>query len=206
MLAWICLDLFVTEEDRKEIKRYGGIFTCLTIPVIHLEAVNSMDTDSFIMCLRNFIRRRGNVRMLRSDNESNFIGAEKEFSKGFLEMDQNNIRRFLQNLGNDWVIWKTNPPAGSHFAGIWEHQIRSERAVLGSLLRTYETSLYDEALNTLMIEVEAIVNSRPLTIETIANGTSEAAISPSNLLTIKSKVVIPPPGSFEISYFYSRRR
>ena len=57
-----------------------------------------------------------------------------------------------------------------------------------------------------MIKVEAIVNSRSLTIETIADGTSEAAISPSNLLTMKSKVVMPPPGSFETLDFYRRKR
>ena len=45
---------------------------------IHLEVVNSIYTDSFIMCLRRFIRCRGNVKMLRCDNGSNFIGAEKE--------------------------------------------------------------------------------------------------------------------------------
>ena len=61
-------------------------------------------------------------------------------------------------------------------------------------------------MNTLMIEVEAIVNSRPLTIEIIADGTSEAAISPLNLLKMKSKVVMPPPGSFETPNLYSRRR
>ena len=68
----------------------------------------------------------------------------------------------MQNLGSDRIIWKENPPAGSHFGGTWEHQIRSARAVLVSLLRTHGSSLNDEALNTLMIEVEAIVNSIPL--------------------------------------------
>ena len=67
--------------------------------------MNSVDTDSFIMWLR-FIGHHGNVRMLRFDNGSNFIGAEKELSKGFLEMDQNKIRRFLQNFGNVWIIWE----------------------------------------------------------------------------------------------------
>ena len=143
--------------------------------------------------------------MLRSNNGSNFIGAEKELSKGFLEMDQDKIRRFLQKLGSDLIIWKKNPPAGSHFSGIWEHQIRSAMAVLGLLLRTHGSSLNDEALSTLMIQVEATVNSRPLTIETIADGISEAAISPSNLLTIKSKIVMPPPVSFGTPDHYSRR-
>ena len=83
---------FVTEKVRKELKHCGAIFTCLAIWPMHLEVVNSIDTDSFIMCLRRFIGCRGNVRMLRSDNGSNFIGAEKELSKGFLEMDQSKIR------------------------------------------------------------------------------------------------------------------
>ena len=74
---------FVTNEGRKELKRYGAIFTCPTSRTIHLEVVNSMDTDSLIMCLRRFIGHCGFVRMLRFENGSIFIGAEKELSKGF---------------------------------------------------------------------------------------------------------------------------
>ena len=70
------------------------------------------------MCLRRFIGRRGTVKMLRRNNGSNFIGVEKELSKVFLEIDQNKIRRFLQNFGSDWITWKKNLPAGSHFGGI----------------------------------------------------------------------------------------
>ena len=86
---------FVTKEDRNELKCYGANLTCLASWAICLEVVNLMDTDSFIWCLRRFIGCRGNVRILRCDNGSNFIGVEKELSKGFLKMDQNKIRRFL---------------------------------------------------------------------------------------------------------------
>ena len=79
-------------------------------------------------------------------------------------------------------------------------------SVLGSLLRTHGCSLNEEALNTLMIEVEAILNSKPLIIETIADGTSEAAISPRNLFTMKSKIVMQLPGSFGTPDFYTRRK
>ena len=96
---------FVTEASRKKLKRYGAM-------AMHLEVVDSMETDSFIMCLTHFIGRRGTMRMLRCNNGSNFIGVEKEVSKSFLEIDQNKIRKFLQNLGSYWIIWKKNPPAG----------------------------------------------------------------------------------------------
>ena len=69
----------------------------------------------------------GKCENLRSDSGSNFVGVEKEPSKGFLEMNQNKIRRFLQNFGSNWIIWKKNPLGGSLLGGIWEHQIRSAR-------------------------------------------------------------------------------
>ena len=53
-----------------------------------------------------------------------------------------------------------------------------------------------ESLSTLFTEVEAIVNSRPMVVETINNVKSEVVISPSHILTIKSKVVMPTPGVF----------
>ena len=58
----------------------------------------------------------------------------------------------------------------------------------------------------MMIEVEVLVSSRPLTIETIADGTNDDAISHSDLLTMKSKVGMPSPGSFGTPDHYSRRR
>ena len=49
-------------------------------------------------------------------------------------------------------------------------------------------------LNTFFTEIEAIVNSRPLVVETINDVNSEVTLSPANLLTMKSKVIMPPPG------------
>ena len=122
-----------------------------------------MDTDSFTMYLRRFIRCSGNVRMLRSDNINNFIGAGKEL-KGFLKMGHKQIRVYLQNLDSGWVIWEKNQPGGSHFGGILEGQVRSARAGVASLLKTHGSSLNDEAVNTLLKEVVATVNSRPVIV------------------------------------------
>ena len=80
--------------------------------------------------------------------------------------------------------------------GVWERQIRSPRAILNSLLKIHGSSLSHESLQTLLVEVEAIINLRPLTTDVLSDVTSLAPLSPVNLFTMKSKVVMPPPGHF----------
>ena len=53
------------KEGRKELKRYGGIFTCMASRTVHLEVCNTMETDSFLNALRRFVCRRGPIRQLR---------------------------------------------------------------------------------------------------------------------------------------------
>ena len=89
--------------------------------------------------------------------------------------------------------------------GIWEHQIRSARAILNSLLQIHGHSLDEESLQTLMTET-AIVNSWLLTVETINDGQSPMQISLNNILTMKTKMVMPPPGVFQKPDLYCRSR
>ena len=187
---------FLIKEGRKELKRYRTLFTCLASRAVHIECTCSMDTDSFIQALRQFIARRGNIRILRCDNGSNFVGTQRELAKAFQEMDHQKIQHFLENLGSDYIIWHGNPPTASHMGGVWERQIHSAQNILMSLLVTHGRSLNDESLRTLFAETEAILNSRPLTVETLDDVKSEQPLSPNNILTMKTKVVMPPSGKF----------
>ena len=99
-----------------------------------------------------------------------------------------------------------NPPLASHMGGVWERQIRSVRTILLSILKTHITSLDDESLNTFFTEIEAIMNSRPLVVDTINDVNREVILSPANLLTMKSKVTMPPPGEFSRPDIYCRKR
>ena len=94
------------------------------------------------------------------------------------------------------MIWKRNPPLSSKMGGVWECQIQSARAILNPLLKTHGSSSFDESLQTLPVEIEAIINSYPLTTDVLSDVTSLAPLSPVNLLTMKSKVVMAPPGHF----------
>ena len=131
---------------------------------------------------------------MRSDNGSNFVGAIKELREAFQEMNHNQIAQYLQTHGADWITWIKNPPTASHMGVVWERQIRTARCILNALLKTHGRSLNNEALHTL------------LTVETINDVGSYIPLSPLNLLTMKSKVVLPPPGSFTPADLYSRKR
>ena len=172
------------------------MFTCMASRAVHTEVTFSLDTDSFILGLRRLVAWRKNIRSIYSDNESNFIGAEQELKKAYMEMDDRKIQSFLLEQGGDWIRWHKNPPLASHMGGVWEQQIRSARAILGSLLKTHGECLDDGSLLTVMTEVEGILNSGPLTIEVLNDPTSLQPLSPVNILTMKSKVVSPPPGEF----------
>ena len=73
-------------------------------------------------------------------------------------------------------------------------------------MKTHGHSLNDEGLRTVVAETEAIINSRPPTVESLSDINSEIPLSPSNLLTMKSDVIMPPPGVFNRPDLYSRRR
>lgn len=73
--------------------------------------------------------------------------------------------------------------------GFWERQIRFTCASLS-------LSLDEESLLTLVVETEGILNSHPLVVEITSNSTSDLLLSSWNILTIKSKAVMPPPENF----------
>ena len=78
--------------------------------------------------------------------------------------------------------------------GVWERQIRFARSILAALLKQHGENLNDESLRTLLVEVEGIINSRPITCDNIGDVNSIVPLNPMQLLSIKTKIVMPPPG------------
>ena len=128
------------------------------------------------------------------------MGARRELREALEEMDHDEICERLRQLSTDW---KFNPSAASYMGGVWERQIRTARKIFDSLLREHGQRLDDESFHTLMCEVEAIVHSRPLTSD---DPSDAIPLSPNQLLTMKTSVVLPPPGNFQRNDVYMRRR
>ena len=75
-----------------------------------------------------------------------------------------------------------------------------------SCLRLRSFSLNDENFRTLLAEIEGVINSRLLTVETLSEVNSQIPLSHSNLLTQETNFVLPPPGNFNRPDLYSQHR
>jgi len=190
---------FNVKRGRSVLKRYGCVITCLRIRAVHIEVVQSLDTDSFINALQRFICRRGQPKVIRSDNGTNFVGTEKELRVAVDKWNMNKIHGFLQQKA---IEWKFNTPTASHMGGVWERLIRSIRRILNILMK--EQSVDDESLSTMFCLVESVINSRPLTTVSSDHRDLEP-LTPNHLLLLRGDPVLPP-GEFVKQDLYSRRR
>ena len=190
---------FHVKVGRSSAKRYGCIFTCMASRAVHIELAGTLETDSFICALKRFISRRGKPKKIRSDNGTNFRGAERELKEALAELNCVRVQRFL--LQHE-IEWDFNPPSASHMGGVWERMIRSVRQILCRILKEQLPS--EETLTTTLTEVEKVLNDRPLT--TVSDDPRDLEpLTPSQVLLLRSNSCLP----FGVSCkndIYSKRR
>nr|CAD2178770.1 unnamed protein product [Meloidogyne enterolobii] len=142
-------------------KVYGALFTCLTIRAIHIELVEDVSTKSFIQAYRRFVARRGTPSIIASDNATNFtMGSKiiKELNKELIFSQE--VQEMIKYQGTEWkFITPRNPREG----GAWERMIGITKTAMKRSIG--KSLLTDTELSTLFCELEAIVNSRPLTYQ-----------------------------------------
>ena len=191
---------FYVKRGRGQEKKYGVVFSCLVTRAVHIEVADSLSTDSFLCALRRFLARRGQVKRIRTDRGTNFTGGERELAAEIDRLMKNESVLHDAMLRRD-IEWILNVPNASHHGGVWERMIRSIRKVLDSLL--VQQMLTDEALRTLLCEVESVLNRRPLS-SVSHDHRDPLPLSPNDLLLLGGAA--PSPGEFGPEDLYGRRR
>ena len=81
----------------------------MTVRAIHLELASDLSTDVFIMVLRRFRSRRGHVKIIRSDNGTNFVGVVTELKEVIKRIDHSKVVKYCSERQIDFQ-WVFNPP------------------------------------------------------------------------------------------------
>ena len=142
-------------------KCWVALFVCFAVKAIHLELVTSASTPAFLAALRRFIARRGKPSNMYSDNGSNFLGANRELRELKLLLDSETHNEIVaNNLAHDNISWHYNPASAPHFGGLWEAGVKSVKRHLKHVVGG--TALSYEEMTTVLCQIEACLNSRPL--------------------------------------------
>ncbi|GBN94576.1 hypothetical protein AVEN_251192-1, partial [Araneus ventricosus] len=139
-------------------KSYITLFTCAVTRALHLELTTDMTTKHFILSLRRFLARRGNCKVIISDNAKSFKATDnilREFAKILVDVD---LKKFV---GIHEITWQFIPPHAPWWGGFYERLMRSIKEPLRKILG--RASLSFEEMTTILAEVELVLNHRPLT-------------------------------------------
>lgn len=170
-------------------KAWIAVFVCLVTRAIHLELVSDATTQAFIAALKRLIARRGRVAALISDNGTNFVGANN-YLKAIcqeLEKDVGTIEHQCQ------LKWRFTTPGAPHQGGIYEAAVKSTKYHLTRIIG--DTTLTFEEYATILSQVEAMVNSRPIA-PLNDDPTSLNALTPGHFLIGEALVRIPDEEDF----------
>ncbi|XP_049873589.1 uncharacterized protein LOC126373008 isoform X2 [Pectinophora gossypiella] len=138
-------------------KSYLCLFVCFSTKAVHLEVVSDLSTAAFIACLKRFISRRGKPHYIYCDNAKNFVGAKNELGR----MLRSSLRSVYEYTANEGIKFTFNPPYSPTFGGLWEAGVKSAKHHVKRIVGN--ANLTFEELSTLFTQIEAILNSRPLT-------------------------------------------
>jgi hypothetical protein len=148
---------FNTVVGRRQEKRYGALFTCLSTRAVHLELAHYLTSDSFILAFQRFVGRRGAPSVVYSDNGTNLCAGEKEMRVA-LEKINTDVKAEAEQRE---IEWRFSPPSAPHFGGVWERLVKCCKSSLTHVLNGRTVS--DEVLYTAFVEIESLMNGRPLT-------------------------------------------
>ncbi|XP_055711552.1 uncharacterized protein LOC129806804 [Phlebotomus papatasi] len=158
-----CGPFFIKPPLRRSavVKVYVAVYVCFVTRAVHLELVHDLTSEAFIASLRRFCARRGKPSDIFCDNAKNFVGAAKQISDIHQLLRDEKIQTSIStDSAQQGIRFHFIPPRSPHFGGIWETAVKSFKSHLKRVAGNVVFTL--ESLETIIVEIEACLNSRPL--------------------------------------------
>ncbi|GFY01944.1 integrase catalytic domain-containing protein [Trichonephila clavipes] len=143
---------------KDENKHYIVLFTCAVTRALHLELVNNLTTETFLLALRRFISRRGLCSKILTDNAKTFKKSELELKNLWKIISDPTVKAFY---ASHKIYWQFIMERAPWWGGFYERLIRTVKLALRKTVG--RATLFRDELETLLIEIEGVLNSRPLT-------------------------------------------
>lgn len=173
-------------------KAYIAVFVCLSTKAIHLELVSDLTTSAFLAAFKRFTSRRGICSDVYSDNGTNFVGAYHNLQKDFAKAQKSIIINTLSSNGTEWHF---SPPLSPHFNGLVESGVRSVKHHIKRVVG--ESTLTFEEFYTVLTQIEACLNSRPL-YQLTSDPKDLSALTPGHFLIGEAINTVPNPNLLEV--------
>jgi len=170
------------KDGSQEVKVYLCLFTCATTHAVHLEIVQDLTADTFMLAFRKFAGRRSLPRMMISDNGSTYLSAAEEL-RTMMELPE-----IKEELGRRGVTWKFIPKRAPWYGGFWERLVGVTKTAIKKVLGRRHVSL--QTLEAIVVEIEAVVNDRPLTFVP-SEADDPEPLTPSHLLHRRRITCLP---------------
>ncbi|XP_044597582.1 uncharacterized protein LOC123274157 [Cotesia glomerata] len=180
---------FFQGRGARSYKAWIAVFVCFSTSATHLELVTDYSAQGFLKAFRRFTARRGICKTLTSDCGTNFQGASV-ILKRLLAGSTKESQHLQQLIANDGTKWKFNPPGAPHMGGKWEAAVKSVKHHLSRI--NSDKILTYEDFSTLLTQVEAVLNSRPLSALS-EDPDDLTALTPGHFIRGAPLTLIPEP-------------
>ena len=174
--------LYCKERDHSNShKSYIALFTCASTRALSLELVPDLTSHSFKNAMIRFISIRGIPNVMVSDNAKTFQKTAEDCQ---CLITRSPTHEFIETSRITWLFYLEKSP---WWGGFIERMVSTVKSSLRKILQKSYLS-YDE-MSTLLKQIEACVNSRPITC--IYDDDTEEPLTPSHLLIGKRATALP---------------
>ncbi|KAG7295220.1 hypothetical protein JYU34_022191 [Plutella xylostella] len=169
-------------------KGYVALFVCFASKAVHIEVVSDMSSETFLAAFKRFVNRRGIPTDVFCDNSTTYKGSNNQLKELYKLHSSKDFQESIHNYSLQKEIKFHFIPAYSpNHGGLWEASVKSLKYHL-----TYEQ------FNTIMIEIEGILNSRPLLSITSQDCSDFSYLTPGHFIIGCPLTAIPQPDLTDI--------